>query len=150
MAVQYQVNIKVSIGSDFNQEFYLTNPDRSPMDITGYKVSGNIAKHPTSLNAVTSTSSNVVYNYIPFTTRVVDGVGGVFALSLDSYQSSKLKEGKYVYNTVITDTNGNRIDTVSGLVFAEVSFGSVQPTETIFEGGSASLIDDLILDGGEA
>ena len=150
MAVQYQVNIKVSIGADFSQDFYLTNPDRSPMNITGYTISGNIAKHPTSLNAVTSTSSSIDYNYIPFVGRVVDGVGGVFSLSINSHESSKLKEGKYVYNAVITDVNGNRIDTVSGLVFAEVSFGSIQPNETVFQSGSSSLIDDMILDGGGA
>ena len=36
----------------------------------------------------------------------------------------RLREGKYVYNAVLQDANGNLIDTVSGLVFAEVAFGS--------------------------
>ena len=66
MAVQYYVNIKVSIGASFNQEFYLTNPDRSPMDLTGCKVCGNIAKHAASIDAVNSTSTVVKHKFVPF------------------------------------------------------------------------------------
>lgn len=124
MAVQYYVNIKVSIGASFNQEFYLTNPDRSPLNITGCEIHANIAKHSASIDAVNSTSMNVKHKFVPFSTRVVDGSGGVFALSLTPEDTMRLREGKYVYNAVLQDANGNLIDTVSGLVFAEVAFGS--------------------------
>ena len=127
MAVQYQVNIKVSIGASFNQEFYLTNPDMSPMDISGFKVSANLAKHPTSMDVVKSTSTSVCFNFVPFTTRVVDGKGGVFSISLTPEETHKLREGKYVYNAVITGVNDEVIDTVSGLVFVEVAFGGLPP-----------------------
>lgn len=150
MAVQFQTNIKVSIGASFRQEFHLSNNDLSAMNITGCKIHANIAKHPTSLDAVESTSDEVVYNYIPFKTSIVNGEEGVFALTLDSFQSSKLKEGKYVYNAVLEDVNGDRIDTVSGLVFAEMAFGSISPEESILDGGSAGAVKDLILDGGGA
>ena len=91
-------NIKVSIGASFNQEFYLTNPDMSPMDITGVTVLANLSKHPTSMDVVKSTSTSVCYNFVPFNTRVVDGKGGVFSLSLTPDQTHKFREGKYVYN----------------------------------------------------
>jgi len=150
MAVQFQTNIKVSIGASFRQEFHLSNNDLSAMNITGCKIYANIAKHPTSLDAVESTSDEVVYNFIPFKTSIVNGAEGVFALTLDSFQSSKLKEGKYVYNAVLEDVNGDRIDTVSGLVFAEMAFGSIPPEDSILDGGSAGAVKDLILDGGGA
>ncbi len=124
MAVQYYVNIKISIGASFNQEFYLTNPDRSPMDLTGYKVCGNIAKHASSIDAVNSTSANIKHKFVPFSGRVVDGPSGVFALSLTGDDTRRLREGKYVYNAVLENVNGDKIDTVSGLVFAESAFGS--------------------------
>lgn len=134
MAVQYYVNIKVSIGTSFNQEFYLTNPDRSPMDITGATIHANIAKHPTSLDATLTTSTNVHYKFVPFSTRVVDGKNGVFALSLTADDTYRLKEGKYVYNAVLEDSNGDKIDTVSGLVFVEVAFGAMDNNMIFTEG----------------
>lgn len=130
MAVQYYVNIKVSIGASFNQEFYLTNPDRSPMDLTGCKVCGNIAKHAASIDAVNSTSTVVKHKFVPFSGRVVDGPKGIFALSLTGQDSMRLREGKYVYNAVVENVNGDKIDTVSGLVFAESAFGSFSDETT--------------------
>jgi len=150
MAVQFQANLKISIGASFRQEFHLSNQDLSPMNITGYKVHANIAKHPTSLDAVETTSEEVIYNYIPFKTSVVNGQKGIFAITLDSFQSSKLREGKYVYNCVLEDLNGDRIDSVSGLVFAEVAFGSAPPEDMLVDGGSAGLVKDSLLDGGGA
>ena len=45
MAAAYQVNIKISAGVQFTQEYTLTNPDRTPMNLTGCKFRANIAKH---------------------------------------------------------------------------------------------------------
>jgi hypothetical protein len=94
------------------------------MDITGYKVCGNIAKHAASIDAINSTSVNIKHKFVPFSGRVVDGPNGVFALSLTGQDSMRLREGKYVYNAVLENVNGDKIDTVSGLVFAESAFGS--------------------------
>ena len=145
----YQVNITVSAGTTFNQLFYLTNPDKSPMDITGATFSANLSKHSNSVNAVRSTSSRMVYQYVPFKTRVVDGKGGVFEITMDSFISAKLQEGKYVYDVVMKDVNGYRTDAVTGLAFVSVAMG-VNTSELLFDGGGSSDGGDIILDGGSS
>ena len=51
MTAAFSVNLHVSAGHDFAQEFYLSNPDRSFMNITGCKFSGQIQKNPGSIIA---------------------------------------------------------------------------------------------------
>ena len=116
--MSYQVNINISSGTTFNQEFFLTNPDKSPTNITGYKISAKMAKHATSMNAVKSTRDNPVYNYIPFVSTVTDGVGGKYSLYMNAKQTAKLSEGKYVYSVVAQDLNGHKSEVVNGLVFS--------------------------------
>ena len=70
MAIQYQVNIQITAGCDFRQEFTLTNPDLTPKVITGATFLGGVSKHSVSVNAVKSTSEEPVYNIVPFTTSV--------------------------------------------------------------------------------
>jgi hypothetical protein len=147
--MSYQVNITLSAGTTFNQLFYMTNPDKSPMDITGASFSANLAKHSRSVNAVQSSSTRMVYQYIPFKTRVVDGRGGVFEISMDSYLTAKLQEGKYMYDAVMKDVNGYRIDAVNGLVFVNVAMG-LNTSEILFDGGGSSDGGDIVLDGGSS
>ena len=144
----YQVNITISAGSTFKQEFYVTNPDKSPANITGYKISAKLAKHATAMDAVTSTTEEPAYNYIPMTATVVDGVGGKYVLHMSSKKTAQLSEGKYVYSVVGQDRNGNKSELTSGLAFVERAFAS-SDTETIFDGGGAAITgDSIILDGG--
>ena len=125
MAPQFQVNINISAGVDFNQEFVIQNPDGSPVVITECSFAANLAKHPTAIDAMVSTSGTPVHTYVPFTASVVDGVGGKYSIALSSAQTSKLEEGKYVYNVVMTDVNGDTQSMMSGLAFVDVAFGSV-------------------------
>ena len=125
MAPQFQVNINVSAGVDFNQEFVIQNPDGSPVVITECTFAANLAKHPTAIDAVVSTSGTPVRTYVPFTASVVDGVGGKYSLALTPAQTSKLEEGKYVYNVVMTDVNGDTQNIMSGLAFVNVAFGAL-------------------------
>jgi len=125
MAAQYQVNITVSAGADFTQEYTVTSPDNVPVDITGYKFFANLAKHPTAIDAAVSTSGSPVYAYVPFTTLVVDGKKGIYNITLTSAQTSKLQEGKYVYNVVMQDLNGEKSSVVGGLAFVDVAFGGI-------------------------
>ena len=125
MAIQYQVNIQVNAGCDFRQEFTLGNPDLSPKVITGAKFLGAMGKHPEAIVAYLSTSEEPVHNFIPFTTSVVDGEGGVYSIALTAAQTSKLHEGKYVYNVVLEDVNGTRTEVVTGLVFVEKAFATL-------------------------
>jgi len=125
MAAQFQVNITISAGTDFTQEFTVANPDKLPVDITGYKFFANLAKHPTAIDAAVSTSGTPVYKYVPFTTLVVDGKKGKYSISLLANETSKLAEGKYVYNVIMQDLNGEKSSVVSGIAFVDVAFGAV-------------------------
>ena len=125
MAPQFQVNINISAGVNFNQEFVIQNPDGSPVVITECSFAANLAKHPSAIDAAVSTSGTPVRAYVPFTTSVVDGVGGKYSIALTPTQTAKLEEGKYVYNVVMTDVNGDTQSMMSGLAFVDVAFGSV-------------------------
>ena len=125
MAAQFQVNITIAAGADFTQEYTVTSPDNLPVDITGYKFSANLAKHPTAIDAAASTSGSPVYKYIPFSTNVVSGADGLYTLTMLSNETSKLQEGKYVYNVVMTDLDGEKLNLIGGVAFVDVAFGGI-------------------------
>ena len=125
MAIQYQVNIQITAGCDFRQEFTLANPDLTPKVITGANFKAGLAKHAVSIDAYQSTSEKPVYKITPFTTSVVDGNGGVYSIAMTAAETQKLKEGKYVYNVILEDVNGIKSEVVSGLVFVEKGFASL-------------------------
>jgi len=124
MTAPYQVNLSIEAGTDFIQQFYITGPNLAPMDITGNTFNARIAKHPTAINALTSTTATPVYEYVPFTTAVVNGAGGCYSISLTAAQTALLNEGKYVYNVVMVDANSITTSVLSGLIFVDVAFGS--------------------------
>ena len=125
MAAQFQVNITIAAGADFTQEYTVTSPDNLPVDITGYKFSANLAKHPTAIDAAVSTSGSPVYKYIPFVTNVVSGTDGLYSLTMLANETSKLQEGKYVYNVVMTDLDGEKSNLIGGVAFVDVAFGGI-------------------------
>lgn len=124
MATPYQVNIAISAGTDFTQEYSITNPDGSPVNLLGFKIFAKLAKHPTAIDAVTSTSGTPVYNYIPFEGRIVDAGLGIYSITMTAATTSLLPEGKYLYNVVIENTSGEKSPAVSGLAFVDVAFGA--------------------------
>ena len=123
MAAQFQVNITISAGADFTQEYTVTSPDGLPVNITGYKFFANLAKHPTAIDATVSTSGAPAYNFIPFTTNIVSGVSGTYSITMLAKDTSKLAEGKYVYNVVMEDLDGERTNLTGGIAFVDVAFG---------------------------
>ena len=126
MAAGYQVNLSISAGVDFTQQFTINGPDLMPVDITGFKFHANLAKHPTSIDAMTSTSGVPVYKYISFDTAVVDGPLGIYSITMLAPKTSLLTEGKYVYSVVIENTSGEKSPAISGIVFVDVAFGALQ------------------------
>jgi len=152
MASGYQVNIVINSGVSFYQEFFLTEPDLSPKQITGSKFFASLAKHPRSIDVERSTSDKPKYNYFKFHTTVVNGQGGVFAISMTSSQTSRLKEGKYVFNVVMRGTDGYRSSVLDGLAFVDIAFGDELPETDDCEsdGGSAGSTPSYVLDGGGA
>ena len=71
-----------------------------------------------------TTSEETVYKYVQFDTQVVDGVGGAYQISLNASQTKLLEEGKYMYNVVMTDVNGQKDEVVSGLAFVQLSLAA--------------------------
>lgn len=120
----YQVNININAGSDFSQTFYLTNPDKTPQDLTGCKIYGQLAKHSKAIIAHESTSDNPVYAAIPFEGSVTNGTGGEYTLSLPNSVTNTLNEGKYVYSVIVQDVNGTKNKVMNGLAFVDFSFGN--------------------------
>ena len=146
----FQVNIEIDAGVPFNQEFYITNPDRSPRNITGFKFTAAASKHPTSMDATKAGRGTPVYKMLPFSTRVVDGNAGIMAISMTNTITSRMAEGKYVYKVTMKDVNGNNSVAVSGLCFVSVATPEL-PGEVILDGGGAFMPNDgNILDGGGA
>ena len=124
MAVAFQVNITISAGLSFRQEFTLTNPDKSPVDLTGASFTGALSKYERAINADLSTSEVPVYERMYFDCEVVNPFLGIYCIKLTPQQTSKLAEGKYVYNVVMKNVNGELLPAVQGLVFVDVAFGA--------------------------
>ncbi len=131
MTAPFSVNIHISAGSDFAQEFYLANPDRSSMDITGCKFSGTIQKHPGAIDAITTelagiTGSDVTdikYKGIALNCSVSNGKKGIYRIEVPGNCTYGVQEGKYYYSVQMTDVNGTKIKVLSGLCF--IDFGTI-------------------------
>ena len=120
----FQVNLTISAGLSFRQEFTLANADKSPVNLTGATFTGAISKNERSINADLSTAAVPVYERIYFECEVVNAEAGVYCIKLTPEQTSKLAEGKYVYNVVMKNVNGELLPAVQGLVFVQIAFGA--------------------------
>ena len=127
MALQYTANIQIAAGTDFYQEFYLTEQDLSPLDISDMTFAASIQKHANSKNVLSSGAADVG---VPFTTSVVDGKLGIYSISLSRAETLKLEEGKYVFSVIMKTFTDEFVDALSGLVFVDKSFGVVYNQDT--------------------
>ncbi len=141
MASQIQQNINISAGVSFTKQFTALNEDRSAKDLTGYTVLARMAKHSGAVDALKSTNDAPIWRYIDFTTSLVNATSGVYSITIPASTTSKLKEGKYVYNVNVTDINGYTSPCVSGLVFVDRSFGS--PHELGVQDSDDVHVDDV-------
>ncbi len=131
MTAPFSVNIHISAGSDFAQEFYLANPDRSSMDITGCKFSGTIQKHPGAIDAITtelagitgSDVNDIKYKGISLNCSVANGKRGIYRVEVPGSCTYGIQEGKYYYSVQMTDVNGTKSKILSGLCF--IDFGTI-------------------------
>ena len=131
----YQVNIVISAGCSFRQEFTLTNPDRSPVNLSGASFTGALSKYERAQNAVLSTSTDPVFDRIYFDCEIVNVEMGVYCIKLTADQTTKLLEGKYLYNVVMRNVNGETFPTVQGLAFVQVAFGHPVDELLVVTGG---------------
>ena len=95
MAAAYSLNLSINSDTTFKQSFNLTENDGSALDLTNYTYAAQLRKHSSSN---TSTS---------FTVTAPNPTAGEIVISLSPSDTSSLKEGRYVYDIVITNNNDN-------------------------------------------
>tara|TARA_B100001250_G_scaffold377370_1_gene366416 strand:- start:39 stop:377 length:339 start_codon:yes stop_codon:yes gene_type:complete len=104
MAV-YVSNLTVDTGSTFSQVFNLeTASTNSATDLSGYSIAAQMRKHA---GAVKGTN---------FTAQITNASLGTIRVGLTTSQTSELKEGRYMYDVLITDTVGEVTRVVEGAV----------------------------------
>ncbi len=149
MANQFQVHIQIGAGVEFYQEYFLTEADGSPLDLTGCEVYGAIAKHSNAKNVLWNPTppqepvdpdefnpvpmvtdeeaqSLPYYKNISFNASVDDSVKGRISIYLAPTATKLLEEGKYVYSVVIKFPDDRIVEATSGLVFVNKAFGLVR------------------------
>lgn len=101
----YVYNFVVDQGIDFSQALTIQAATNQVLNLTGYGGSSYIRKHPRSNKVLAE-----------FDISFVNTNGGEVVLSLGSSITSKLREGRYVYDLIITNPSGNRTVVSEGMV----------------------------------
>jgi hypothetical protein len=106
MAAVYVTNLVINSGADFTQSFSLEGTaDNSALDLTGYDIGAQFRKWSGSSTSVS------------FATTVTNPpTRGQIYLSLTSQQTENLKPGRYVYDVVITNSDGVKDRVIEGMV----------------------------------
>lgn len=118
-----QLNLNISAGTNFSQSFSVSNPDQSSTDLSGFNVIARLSKRAGAYDAVASTVTAPVFEYITFTTTMVDAATGECSISLTAAQTAVLQEGKYVYSVVLDDGAGTITEILQGLVTVRPAIG---------------------------
>ena len=101
MAV-YIVNLVINQGTDFNQTFDLTAANEQPLLLTNYTASAQMRKHAGSKNRY------------DFTVGCTDRANGKIKISLTDTITRRIKAGRYVYDIILTDSNGSKTKVLEG------------------------------------
>jgi hypothetical protein len=118
----YAVNYTLDKGTDFEEEFNLTEDDGSSLNLVGYTAAAKIRKHPTSPK------------YTPFVITFIDRSAGRIKISLNNSQTLQLAGGRNYYDLILID-GSNKIK--------KVIEGNIIVNETTAVG----IIDSENLDG---
>lgn len=109
----YVNNIVIGAGSSFSQDLTLSQSGDSIVNITGYGISSYIRKHPESTAKTAS-----------FVVGITSATKGQINLSLGSTVTSTMKEGRYVYDILVTKPDGNRTIIVEGGILVRAGISS--------------------------
>ena len=104
MSAVYVHNITVNGGSDYEQEYDMYEVGGKVVDLTNYTAKAQLRKHRGSGTAVS------------FTIGFVDRTAGKVKLSIPSWQTSRLKPGRYVYDILFTKPAGTQEIVLEGTV----------------------------------
>lgn len=105
MASVYVNNLVINAGSDFTQSFTLEGSDNSALNLTDYSVNAQMRKWAGSSTAVSFGSTIIVPKTL-----------GRVVISLASTETQNLKPGRYVYDVLITDSQGIKNRVIEGMV----------------------------------
>jgi hypothetical protein len=110
-------NYELERGADFIQNFTFKNPDKTPLDLTGFTAASKIRKYPTSPK----------YNTINIT--FVDRAAGKIRLSISKELTSLLTPGRNYYDLIITSSEGISTKKLEGNIIVNNSstLGFVPP-----------------------
>jgi hypothetical protein len=101
----YVNNLSINCGENFTQSLTIQDSDGTALDLTGYGGSSYIRKHPESSTVVAS-----------FGVNFTDRNNGIIELSLPSASIINVKEGRYVYDVLLTKPSGLKLIVVEGSV----------------------------------
>lgn len=89
------VNITIEQGTDFENVYTVTNPNGTPLDLTGYTANAKIRKYPSSTT------------YSSFGVGIITAAGQVI-VSMANTVSGALTPGRYYYDVIITASASNK------------------------------------------
>jgi len=98
----YVVNLIIDQGTDFSQTFDLTATNGQALILTSYTASAQMRKHAGSKNKY------------DFTVEFTDRANGQIKISLTDTITRRIKAGRYVYDIILTDSNGSKTKVLEG------------------------------------
>jgi hypothetical protein len=99
------VNLVIPQGTDFSTSFMLEEYNDLPIDLNGYTGTCHIKKHSSSTSKYTMNVTFPTPDY------------GEIKISIGSTASSSIKEGRYLYDVLLTETaTGLKTRVVEGTV----------------------------------
>jgi len=131
MAV-YVNNLTINIGTDFVQTYDLYQSGGKVIDLTGYSAASSLRKHRDSNTAVS------------FVVGFPDKKNGKIKISIPSWTTTRLKPGRYVYDILMTKSNGDKAIIVEGTIHARagISTGCSFSTPTSAQRLCIAVIDE--------
>jgi hypothetical protein len=107
------VNITIEQGTDIENSYSVSNPDGSPLDLTGYSATAKLIKFPGS----TTTSSSIT----SFNVGIVSSTGQVVT-SIANTITSQLEPGRYYYDVIVTSVgDAKKTKIVTGMALVRPS-----------------------------
>ena len=108
----YVNNLTINIGTDFTQTYDLYQSGGKVIDLTGYSAASSLRKHRGSNTAVS------------FTVGFPDRKNGKIKISIPSWTTARLKPGRYVYDILMTKSNGDKAIVVEGIINARAGIST--------------------------
>ena len=122
MSAVFAINLTIHKGTDFEEEFNLTEYNGLPLNLVGYVAAAKIRKHPSAKK------------YVPFVITFINRSLGRVKLSLTNEQTLNLKSGRNYYDLILIDGSNKIRKVVEGGVI-------------VYETAAVGIVDSDNLDG---